>query len=379
MKKMAFFIAVLLITSLLAGCSIIVPNGVYGYVYIRSYWMQSEEEGVDIASDEEIDVLITGQETAPPGYRPLVGARVEIRHNITLIGRESSTDFSGRFEIRDLQSGASTLKVTHWELRNPITRWLQVPSSGVRRFDVEAAEDPYSPSLYWVIIGVQNYEDGNKSSAGSDADASRMYDVLYNQNRLPAEYSLLRNSSATKSAIASAIKYFVDAARSVEDHLVIYFSGFSGADYLSPYDDRGPGLSKQSITDAELEFWLRGFPGYVTVIVDGSYSETMADGRPLQPLALKKPKYTVLTGAQWNRQAQYFEDFGGGVFTYFLWQGLLYGSADGDYDGFITPAELYSYTYTEMVRFYQDKDPSVRHYPTIHRGNSQHVPIFRYR
>jgi len=89
MKKMAFFIAVLLITSLLAGCSIIVPNGVYGYVYIRSYWMQSEEEGVDIASDEEIDVLITGQETAPPGYRPLVGARVEIRHNITLIGREA--------------------------------------------------------------------------------------------------------------------------------------------------------------------------------------------------------------------------------------------------------------------------------------------------
>src|SRR5690606_22368949 len=222
-------IAVLLMTSLLAGCSIIVPNGVYGYVSIRSYWMQSEEEGVDIASDEEFDVLITGPEPAPPRYRPVAGARVEMRHNIALIGRESSTDFSGRFEIRDLQSGASTLKVTHWELRNPITRWLQVPSSGVKRFDVEAAEDPYSPSLYWVIIGVQNYQDGNKSSAGSYADASRMYDVLYNQNGLSAEYSLLRNSSATKSAIASAVKYFVDAARSVEDHLVIYFSGFSGA------------------------------------------------------------------------------------------------------------------------------------------------------
>lgn len=71
-------------------------------------------------------------------------------------------------------------------------------------------------------------------------------------------------------------------ARSAKDYLVIYFSGYSGADFLSPYDDDhfGPDWSK-AITDTDLEEWTWRFPGNITVIIDGSHSETMADGNPL--------------------------------------------------------------------------------------------------
>lgn len=110
-----------------------------------------------------------------------------------------------------------------------------------------------------------------------------MYETLYLGNLLPGEGRRLVDSQATKNAIKNQIQTYVSKAQSTADHLIIYFSGFSGADYLSPYDDTGLGLSKKSITDAELESWLRDFPGYVTIIIDGSYSETMADGNPLSP------------------------------------------------------------------------------------------------
>src|SRR5690606_12645263 len=124
-----------------------------------------------------------------------------------------------------------------------------------------------------------------------------MYEV-YLGNLLAGEGRRLVVSQATKNAIKNQIQTYVSKAQSTADHLIIYFSGFSGADYLSRYDVTGLGLSKKSITDAELESWLRDFPGYVTIIIDGSYSVAIADGIRLEPLALKNQTYTVLTGAQ---------------------------------------------------------------------------------
>ena len=91
----------------------------------------------------------------------------------------------------------------------------------------------------------------------------------------------------------------------------------------------------------------------------------MADGIRLEPLARKKQKYTVLTGAQSNQQVQYYYSIQGSVFTYFLWQGLRNGWADDNNDGAITPNELYDFTHAKKMSFYRDKHPKVTHKPII--------------
>ena len=106
----------------------------------------------------------------------------------------------------------------------------------------------------------------------------------------------LLDSQATKSNIRNRIERAIDFADS-NDFLVVYFSGYSGQDYL-PYDDDGEAWAT-AITDWELEQWLGDFPGDVTVIIDGSESSTMADGNVFKPFALEEDsKYTVIAAAR---------------------------------------------------------------------------------
>lgn len=377
MRRLYFFSALLVLAAILAGCIGVDPQppvtqkgGVRGFVYIR--------QGLGELSAGEDDVLFTVEPLASGEWTALSGAKIEVKNVSTGKKRFGPTEYDGYYEVRNLDVGYSILTVSHRALRHDVQTEVYVyPGEPTWVEDIYVSEPV--PHYYFLIIGIENYADSRKSFPGPINDAERMYETLYLGNLLPGEGRRLVDSQATKNAIKNQIQTYVSKAQSTADHLIIYFSGFSGADYLSPYDDTGLGLSKKSITDAELESWLRDFPGYVTIIIDGSYSETMADGIRLEPLALKKRKYTVLTGAQSNQQVQHYDLFQGSVFTYFLWQGLRNGWADDNYDGAITPYELYDYTHAEMLSFYRDKDPSVRHYPFIHRGNSENKPIFKYR
>lgn len=376
MKRVGGFLAVLLLATFFTGCIIdfepdppITHRGwVRGFVYAR--------QGAGPLAVGGEDILFTAEPLASSdGYVPLVGALVEVRNDITGRRRSDQTEYDGYFEVRDLDQGYSYLTVNHQSLRSEVKRVVYVRGDGSPTW-VGTIYTETNPYYYFVIVGIENYRDRQLSFPGPEKDAHRMYDTLYLQNRFPREATRLLNGQATKVAIRNAIQKYVDKAQSSSDHLVIYFSGFTGADYLAPYEFNGDWST--AITDADLESWVRYFPGHVTVIVDGSYSQTMADGNPFRPLALKKPKYTVLTGALEHQQVNFAEDLGGSVFTFYLWEGLEYRYADLNRDGYITASELYSYSKTEMEWFYRDKPAAIRHQPFLYEGVSGDTVLFRY-
>ena len=374
MRRFGSFLVVLLIASVLAGCTItpiIELGAVRGYVYIRKgSWAQSEDGS---------EVIISAQKVPPPGYDYLVNAIVHVSNDRTGMSNHTTTEYDGYFAVYDLDPGRSTLTVSHnrdlyGDLRLPITviggqfQWLDDILTTGRYQD--------QSKTYYVIIGIENYK-YRDSVPGPLEDSWRMHSMLNSSgNRLSHEGRRLTDASATKSAIRSAIQSYVNKGKSSSDHLIIYFSGISGIDFLSPYDDAGLTWNT-AITDGELETWVKPFPGKVTLIIDGSHSATMADGSVLWPQAFKKYRYTVLTGAQKNEPVNYDKFLGGSVFTHFLWEGLKNGKADANNDGEITTRELYNYTWGAMDSYYWGAPD--KHTPFMYAGDHADTAIYKYR
>lgn len=373
MKRRALLAALLAVTVLTAGCSfgIYVParyGDLSGYVYILSDAMYSSAS--DTGSSVEAVVLAHGG--PPPGYEPLRGAEVWVsgRRNNTV-----ETDNTGAFYLPRVPEGWQTINVRHEALRTDLkTRFPITP--GI----LNVMESPLYASIgYYVIIGINNYQnlgtfDGGVEGATAFADAIE-------QNRLALVGELLTDSRATKNAIKSKIEQIISAAEG-EDYLVLYFSGYSGANYISPYDAKTQSWDKD-IMDSELDKWLRNFPGDVTVIIDGSESSTMADGE-IRPAALKNnPKYTVIASAGTGENSYYEPSLGLTAFTYFLVEGLQLDSlgrafADSDRDREITANELYDYVQKQVKEFYRGESQEDLPIPVIKRGETANTVLFRY-
>lgn len=370
MKRSWMHFVVLVLVAALSGCSVSSGpiNGIKGYIYVK--------QRVSALEAGQEDVVFTATPMASDDYVPLKGAEIKIRHEVTGQTRRTTTNSEGYFVFSRLDPGYWILTVESLRDHIPERVWVD-------RDKYAWVKGSYEGLGYYVVIGVSRYANG-EVYPGPDQDAKRIYDTLYMGNVLAAEGTLLINSQATKENIRRAIDRYVQMARSAKDYLVIYFSGYSGADFLSPYDDDhfGPDWSK-AITDTDLEEWTWRFPGNITVIIDGSHSETMADGNPFEPLALQEWRYTVLTGAHADERVNYAENIdgsgiNGSVFTYYLWEGLRTRAADENKDGDITAWELYCYTDYKMAKFYSDKPESLRHYPFIYPGRYGDTVIFRY-
>lgn len=320
--------------------------------------------------DGQIDPseIVIAAEYLPPDYIPLRDARVYVDNRLY-----TYTNSRGEFYARDIPVGRHILKIDHEQIR-PLTRTVYI----------QRGENGYSEFVggrgYYIIIGIDNYPhmpDG-PSFPGPVDDARAVYNALFRDNLMASEGAILENSTATKRNIKYAIKDVVAHANSTEDYLVIYFSGLSGRDFLRPWDDDNSSWEK-SITDGDLEAWLRDFPGNVTVIIDGSDSASMADGNRFEPFALRQSKYTVISAARTGERVVYDNKLGNSVFTFFLVEGLEYQYADKrPIDGVITAQELYDYLYSEMRKFFKDFSDFDSHHPTIHRGSYGDAVIFRY-
>ena len=373
MKKRVVLAFLLVLLVSLAGCSVQVttPSGygsLSGYVYIPA---NSRYTGLSVD-----DALISSQGMAPDGYEPLEHAEVWISGKTNYI---YYTDGNGLFFIPEVASGWRTINVRHDELRNTLKATVQV------RANVRNVLDKwlYAGIGYYVIIGISDYQ-YLEDIPGPRQDALLVSETLFRDNYLAGIGYKLIDSQATKSAIRSRIQSIVSFTDNTkDDYLVIYFAGLSGLDYISPYDADGERWSTE-ITDVDLESWLSAFPGDVTVIIDGSESGTMADGKPFRSLALgTKQKYTVIASAGKDENTIYDKNFGHSVFTYFLAKGLerdQHGRARADTngDGDITATELYDYIYDEMRWYYNNWRDHESHRPYIKKGTSANNVLFRY-
>ena len=373
MKNLRRLSILLTVFVLLAGCSVGVyrpPGHLVGYVYIPG--------GTYVKLAELEEILFSADREPPEGYIPLFGAEVRVG------GRYGVTDGSGRFEIWNISPGWRTVTVSHSYLRSPIRRAVLIESDKTTWLGRYEEGPLFGGVGYFLVIGIGKYPGQSEEPPGVVQTAEMVYEELFKKNGLYAFGAKLINTQATKAKIKRQIEEIVDLALvdpngNSDDYLVIYFAGKSGQDYLSPSDDDLSGWHK-AITDAELESWLRPFPGSVTLIIDGTESATMADGRIFKPYALQKPKYTVISAARKGEEVFYEPPLESSVFSHFLVKGITdrwYG-ADWNGDGDITARELYDYLYAEMRKYFRNWNDPDSHMPAFHSGDYGNATVFRY-
>ncbi|NLY10674.1 MAG: hypothetical protein GX020_03135 [Firmicutes bacterium] len=343
-----------------------------GYVYIL------ENPQVLSLSEAADEYLISTESLPPSGYGPLVNAAVELKE-LGYNTYSAKTDYRGRFVFYDLPVGPKELTITHFQLRDPIHRTVNIKKG------LNYVADQYAGVGFYIYIGIDEYlHDLDLPRINAAKNANEMQQALAS-GVLKGFDRILTNHQATKANIKAAID---DARRLAgpEDYLVIYFSGrvFNdptiGLDYLVPFDGRDYGSKpdKTLITDGELEGWLRNFPGDVTVILDVDYSGSFIDGivtyapQSIEPLALRRSGYTVITSTQ-NDERNVYEP--GSPFTRFVVEGLSTRKADSNWDREITAYELYNYVSNRMKSYFQgDLDA---HTPKFHSYTPNTV-ILRY-
>lgn len=307
----------------------------------------------------------------PRKYELLVGASVEIRgQNFRKPTRVRS---DGRFRVYDIPVGHVDIIVDHEYLREPyVFKWYIT-----RGYNNPAL---VGGAGYFLSIGIDRPE-----SYDADNDAYGMHQVFDEHSTLYGTNRLLINEDAEKRDIQEAISFVVNDAKHdshAMNYFVIYYSGPMGPGYLETWDSDGSWSS--DITDSELNDWLGDFPGYVTVILEGHDSASFINNRPLsvEPLQLKKRKYTVITAAKDGQDAIRYPDgrLERGYFTGFLIEGLstpgpkYRDRADSNKDGVITAREIYNY-----VKLRVEDSTNGSQTPQLWVGSEENTVILRYR
>lgn len=360
MRRYKYLIFLVLLAVVFTGCSVSVgtTGDVRGFVYVP------KESQMRAASLESEDFVISAQSYAPAGYEPVVTAEVRIG------SLKTPTDNDGFFHFPSVSTGSHILTVTHASLRDPIKMTVNV-SGGLNW-----VEDPGRDFLrggigYYVVIGVDYPSEDGAKDTSPRADAKAVYKHLFDENQLAGMGRLLIAEKGnnvwgppTRQNIKRAIDDAIDLARTSNhlDYLVIYFSGDSEINILFDSDEK-------TITDGELRDWVEGFPGPVTLILDGHYSETFVDDKVL-PQAFKEGDYTVLVGTLDGETSGATTGSGLSWFTYNLLEGIRTRAADGGYgNGEITAQELYRYTKWAMG---SDQTPFLK------EGSYADAVVFRY-
>jgi len=284
---------------------------------------------------------------------------------------------------RRLVSTAGGLQAVQYELRVQL-------ADGENRFEVvvvtrQGLRSARSLSLnrdrevgrIWVVaVGVSKYQDPSIPSLGyADADARAIYDYFRDTFGLPANQIFLRtNEQATLREIKSILgTQLAGQANDPRDTVVLYFAGHGMRDrvtgsfdpdglskYFLPYDTSRTDLYSTALEMDEITNILRRLvPERVVVLLDSCFSGAAGGRSPFDPKAagervpisgefLDRMAHVgkgrvVLTASGPDESAQESSDFGHGVFTYFLLEGL-HGAADLNGDGDIDVHEIYAYT-----------------------------------
>jgi len=248
----------------------------------------------------------------------------------------------------------------------------------------------------WVVaIGVGTYQDSHiEGLRFPAADARAVYDYFARAFDLPAEQRfLLVDQQATLRAIKSLLGTKLAAqASNPEDTVVLYFAGHGWAEagagsidadllskYLLPYDaELADPYSTALDVDELTNIVRRLLPERVVVIIDSCFSGAAGARSPFDPrrdrlrgvvtgefldrLVDAGKGRVVLTASGPNEAAGERTDFGHGIFTYFLLNGLG-GAADADHDGEVDVDELYRFVWDRVTAATAGKQNPVKRAP----------------
>lgn len=280
----------------------------------------------------------------------------------------------GLSEISDRQQVRLEITMT-----NKRDAFLLDHRDDAERSGANIGSSPYRTDAHAVVIGINHYQDpAIRDLSYGRADAEAIYAVLTDPmfGRFnPENVQLLLDDEATRRRIWGAIGTQLPRRTSEEDTVYIYFAGH-GAPVINPGAHSRDGLEKYLVPfDAELDDLratgismddvqkLFGWIDCRQVIffIDSCYSGG-AGGRTLaqpgfQPRASLTDEFLddlggegrcVVTACGVNEVSLEIPEFGHGLFTYYVVEGLK-GAADTDEDGLVTMRELYDYVYKHVT------------------------------
>ena len=101
---------------------------------------------------------------------------------------------------------------------------------------------------FYLVVGINTYKHlpaivPDNPAGGPIADANLVY-TAFEGTTWKKYLRKMTGTAATKAAILNAIDEMSRAAQSEDDYLVFYFSGYTGKDYISPYDADGSWIEK---------------------------------------------------------------------------------------------------------------------------------------
>lgn len=251
---------------------------------------------------------------------------------------------------------------------------------------------------YAVLIGIADYRATTRFSGDlryADADAKRM--ALFLQSRAggnvpPSNIRLLVNGQATKQAIENALGLFQSAQPG--DRIIFYFSGHGLPGGFIPYDVKlGSANIKAGVLtyDAVKQAFRSSAASVKLCIADACYAGSMTARKTLPDNLLHKPTQidktvantALILATRFNQQAIEARPIQGGLFTYFLLQGMQ-GRADVNNDRVVTIRELYTFVTPKMrqvlPRMVRGQSIDRRAQAPLFYGNfSDDLPIVEFR
>jgi len=228
------------------------------------------------------------------------------------------------------------------------------------------------PNRWAVLIGVSEYADTAVPSLRyATADVEALRQVLIGQGGYRAEnIMVLTNAAATAESVRSTLGTWLPRQVADRDMVMIYFSGHGGAEpslrgsdddgtekYMMLADSRLDDMYGTALPMSELSrIFGRIRADKLLFVMDSCYAGAAGDGgkgvlrEGMKAIGLSDGYLNALTGSSGtvvmtasraNEVSMESPEYGMGVFTHFLCDGLRTGDADGD--GLISVMELYQH------------------------------------
>ena len=216
-----------------------------------------------------------------------------------------------------------------------------------------------TPQRYAIVIGIGNYKDSKIPTLQyTVADAQGMYNVLTNEKygfMSKENVKILINEEASTQNIKKSFGTWLKKNVKEKDFVIIYFAGHgapeAGSTYWVTYDSNIEDLYGTAISNDSISKMLNSIESKtIIVFLDSCYSAaTVNRGWHTRSLIEKDPfeefkgeGKVVITSSNGKQLSLEIQEYGHGVFTYYLIQGLI-GKADQDIDGYITLDEIWDY------------------------------------
>ena len=219
--------------------------------------------------------------------------------------------------------------------------------------------DSGAPQRYAIVIGIGNYKDRKIPPLHyTVTDAQGMYNVLTNEKYgffLKENVKILINEEASTQNIKKTFGTWLKTNVKENDFVIIYFAGHgapeAGSTYWVTYDSDIEDLYGTAISNDSISTMLNSIESKtIIVFLDSCYSAaTVNRGWHTRSLIekdlfeeFKGEGRVVITSSNGKQLSLEIQEYGHGVFTYFLIQGLI-GKADQDLDSYITLDEIWDY------------------------------------